>query len=274
MIRLGHISYSNCFPIHSRLIDRPAEGDPELVVGVPSELNDLLARGRIDVAPCSSIEYARHSAEYRILPDLVIGARGAVQSILFLSTRPPSELGDGVVAVPNASATSVVLLKILLRQRWGVTPEFRWFDQLASDPFAEGAHAALFIGDVALRRDLYPSAEHRFDLGEEWLAHTGLPFAFAIWQAGGGDDAALIRLHESLVASRAYGRQNRSLLAGRYADHFGMPARELETYWSTLVFDLDEAMLEGLRAFYEGAAEVGAIGEAPRLRFVGQGAIL
>ena len=59
--------------------------------------------------------------------------------------------------MPTASATSVVLLKVLLRLRWGVRPRFRWFDQAAEDPFAAGADAALFIGDVALRADLYPA---------------------------------------------------------------------------------------------------------------------
>lgn len=269
MIRLGHISYSNCFPIHSRLIDRPAEDDPELVVGVPSELNRLLDQGEIDVAPCSSIEFARHADRYRILPDLVIGARGAVQSIQFLSRRRPSELGSSTIAIPNSSATSVVLLKILLRQRWGVEPSFRWFDQLLEDPFNDGADAALFIGDVALRPDLYPALGHRFDLGVEWWEHTGLPFAFAVWQANPEHPGSLSALHRSLVESREYGRANRSRLARRYADHFGMAAAELEAYWSTLVFDLDGPMIDGLNAFYSGAAEIGAIDRAPELRFLG-----
>lgn len=271
-LRLGHIVYSNCFPVHARLLDRGVPAWIDVVEGVPGRLNGLLETGEIDVAPCSSIEFARNADRYRVLPDLVIGARGPVRSIIFASTRPPEELDGAVVAVPTASATSVVLLKVLLRLRWGVRASFRWFDQALEDPFAAGADAALFIGDVALRRDLYPHVPHRFDLGAEWWAHTGLPFAFAVWQAGGGSDRALRRLHEELLASRAYGFANRTALAARWAGHFGFDADFLDAYWAGLSYELDDAMLAGLTAFYHQAAEIGEIPVAPRLHFAPSGA--
>lgn len=266
-LRLGHITYSNCFPVHAGLVDGAITDGPAMVEGVPSHLNGLLARGEIDVAPSSSIEYARNADRYRILPDLVIGARGPVRSILFLSRRDPRDLAGATVAMPTASATSVVLLNVLLRMRWGVAPATRWFDQAREDPFAGGADAALFIGDVALRPDLYPEIPARFDLGAEWWAQTGLPFAFAVWQASGGTDAQLSHLHRQLLESRAYGLEHRVSLADKYAAHFGMPADFLAGYWADLTYDLDGAMTEGLRAFYRYAAEVGQIESAPALRW-------
>jgi chorismate dehydratase len=266
-LRLGHITYSNCFPVHAGLVDGAVANPPRMVEGVPSYLNGLLERGEIDVAPSSSIEYARNAARYRIVPDLVIGARGPVRSILFLSRRDPRELGDAVVAMPTASATSVVLLNVLLRMRWGVAPRTRWFDQARDDPFAAGADAALFIGDVALRPDLYPRMPVRLDLGAEWWEHTGLPFAFAVWQAAGGTDAQLAALHGQLLESRAYGLENRVALADKYAAHFGMPADFLAGYWADLSYDLDGSMTEGLRTFYRYAAETGQIDAAPALRW-------
>jgi chorismate dehydratase len=267
-LRLGHIVYSNCFPVHARLLDVGAPEWIDIVQGVPSQLNALLERGEIDVAPCSSIEFARNADRYRVLPDLVIGARGPVRSIVFAATRPPEELDGALVAMPTASATSVVLLKVLLRLRWGVQPSFRWFDQAAEDPFAAGADAALFIGDVALRPDLYPRIPYRYDLGAEWWAHTGLPFAFAVWQAGGGSDGALRRLHATLLQSRAWGRANRAELAARWGERFGFTPAFLDGYWRDLSYELDGPMLEGLTTFYRLAAEIGEIPEAPRLRFV------
>src|SRR5688500_3636940 len=112
MIKLGHIEYSNCFPVHALLLTRmPAGSAVELVGGTPAELNEALAAGTIDVAPCSSIEYARHAERYRLLPDFVIGSDGPVGSILFECSRPIAELNDATIKVPTASATSVVLLK-------------------------------------------------------------------------------------------------------------------------------------------------------------------
>jgi chorismate dehydratase len=266
-LRLGHITYSNCFPVHARLIDRPRPGDPVRVEGIPSYLNERLARGEIDVAPCSSIEFARHADVYRVMPELVIGSRGAVRSILLLSTRPPAELGPCSVGLPTASATSVVLLKILLRIRWEVSPEFFWFDQAREDPFARGAEAALFIGDVALRPGLHTELPVRLDLGEEWLLETGLPFAFAVWQVGKVDPDAARQLRRLLVESRAYGLERRAELAERYAAGFGFDAPLLDGYWRDLSYQLDAPMEQGLHTFYRLAAEIGEIPAVPELRW-------
>ena len=46
MIRLGHIEYSNCFPLHAELLERRT-ADVQVVRGVPSELNRALATGEI-----------------------------------------------------------------------------------------------------------------------------------------------------------------------------------------------------------------------------------
>lgn len=220
------------------------------------------------MAPCSSIEFARHADRYRLLPQLVIGARGAVRSILLLSDRPPTELDGRAVALPTASATSVVLLKLLLRLRWRVRPRFSWFDQAREDPFAGGADAALFIGDVALRPELFPAKPVRLDLGAEWWDETGLPFAFAVWQVGGGSPAALRELHRRLLKSRRYGQRRRAELAHRYAADFGFAPDVLDAYWAGLAYELDAPMLEGLTAFYRLAAELGEIPAAPALRWI------
>ena len=267
-LRLGHITYSNCFPVHARLMDCGAPDGIAITEGIPGVLNGMLDRGEIDIAPSSSIEYARHADRYRILPDFVIGSRGPVRSILFLSGRDPKELDGATVAMPTASATSVVLLKILLARKWGVRPRTFWFDQAKEDPFARGADAALFIGDVALRDGLYPDKPFRYDLGQVWWETTGLPFAFAVWQAASGSDAQLRRLHAALLESRAYGLEHRRALAERWAAHFGFTPDFLDAYWAGLTFELDDAMIEGLRTYYRYAAELGEIEPAPELRWV------
>jgi chorismate dehydratase len=62
VIRLGRISYVNMAPLFFRL-----QADVEQVAGVPTELNERLISGDIDLAPISSIAYARNSGELRIL---------------------------------------------------------------------------------------------------------------------------------------------------------------------------------------------------------------
>lgn len=258
MLRLGHIEYSNCVPVHALLLERPTP-DLELVSDVPSRLNADLAAGRIAAAPCSSIEYARHAAEYRILPGLAIGSFGPVQSILLETRVPLGQLHGRTVAVPTASATSVVLLRALLELRLGVVPHYRWFEQ--SDPAAlsdGGADAALRIGDVALTH-VPATGRAVVDLGAEWTAWTGLPFAFAVWQVRRDvDEADVRRLIDLLHESRAWFGHHAGELAHRHAARFGMPAARLLDYWSSLRYELDAPMRQGLLHFFELASRLGA----------------
>ncbi len=269
MLRLGHIDYSNCLPVHAQLLAVPS-ADLRVVHGTPTELNQALARGAIDVAPCSSIEYAHHADRYRVLPGLVIGSRGRVQSIRFESTRALTELTGQSVAVPTASASSVVLLRILLELRYGSSANLTWYEQLAeADPIRQGAAGALWIGDQALQR---PQLADRlvYDLGELWTEWTGLPFAFALWQTrlGSEHDTELrvlaARLHESLRASLKDPHQ----LAEQYAPRYGLPAAQLAEYWTGLHYALDETMQRGLLRFYELARELGEVSDVPALHWV------
>lgn len=269
MIRLGHIVYSNCFPVHARLLAEEPPADVEIVTGVPSELNRRLAAGTIDVAPCSSIEYARHAGEYVLLADLAIASDGAVGSILLESAVAPSELGGREVAVPTASATSVVLLRALLELRLGIEPVLRSWDQGSDpDPVAAGAAAALRIGDIALARAV-PDGRHVLDLGAAWREWTGLPFVFAVWQTTrAGADPEVIRLHERLLDSRAWFHTHAAELAQTHATTFDLPAGRLATYWQSLRYTLGDREKRGLVRFYEMAARLGEAPAAPALRFL------
>lgn len=261
MIRLGHIDYSNCVPVHSLLLERARPEGIDLVMGVPSELNEALLAGHVDVAPCSSIEYARHQDKYVVLPGLVIGSDGPVGSILLESSVPVEELSGRSIWLPTASASSVALLRILLETRLGLKPEYSWFHQAdAGDPVGVHAAAVLRIGDVALRRERVAGREV-LDLGEAWTEWTGLPFAYAIWQVRRDAEAGAIRrlhgiLHESLASFHEHAEE----LAGRHAARYRLEPDRLLRYWRSLQYTMDERMEQGLLRFYELAA---ALGEAP-----------
>ncbi len=77
-MRLGRIGYINCYPVYGA-IDRGLVPLPaDLVTGTPSELNDLLAAGELDVSVVSAVEYARNARDYVLLPDLAISCDGPV----------------------------------------------------------------------------------------------------------------------------------------------------------------------------------------------------
>src|SRR3954469_25810973 len=105
-VRLGRIGYVNMAPVFFRL-----EADVAEIVGVPTELNRQLVPGELDVAPISSIEYARNADTLRLLPRLCVSSDGAVESIQLISKSPLERIRS--IAVTPESATSVVLTRVL-----------------------------------------------------------------------------------------------------------------------------------------------------------------
>src|ERR687888_2374151 len=155
------------------------------VQGVPTELNSRLLAGELDVAPISSIEYARNAERLRLLPRLCVGSEGAVDSIQLVSRKPLEQVRS--IAVTPESATSVVLTRVLLPEAEHV-------------PLGEEADAKLLIGDAALRSAFEDPTPHH-DLGRLWLERTRLPMAFAVWACADPPPEGLSEPEDALVAS-------------------------------------------------------------------------
>lgn len=283
MLRLGNIDYSNCYPIHGPVLERHRPAWLRVVDGPPAELNRRLATGELDIAPGSSIELARHHGEYSALRGLCIGSDGPVESIALISRLPLEALDGRPVALPTASASSRCLLRILLELRAGVRPVWMDFDQTGGDPLvttvsdSSGADesrptspvAALFIGDIALRRSSRPG-ELRFDLGQAWTDWTGLPFVYAVWMVRNAYAEAreTLHLHRLFTARRDELPEAFEILAGDAQRRYGFPRARLLRYWSHIRYELDDAMLRGLEHFLRLAAEIGEAPSTYDLRFV------
>jgi chorismate dehydratase len=278
MIRLGNIDYSNCYPIHGPVLEGDRPDWLSVIDGTPSDLNRLLANGELDIAPGSSIELARHAREYAALRGLCIGSDGPVESIILATRHPLEELDRKVVALPTASATSRCLLRILLESRMGIRPHWVDFDQQQVDPLRTGVgsrpdergpEAALFIGDVALRRETQPG-ETNVDLGEEWTTWTSLPFVYALWlvsdRAAARPETAV--LHDLFLARRDAIEANVEAMADRAGSRYGFPPSRLRSYWSRIRYNLDDRMLSGLRHFLTLAEEIGQAPPVKRIRLV------
>jgi chorismate dehydratase len=247
MIRLGRISYVNMAPVFHRL-----ELEVEQVSGVPTELNRMLLDGEVDVAPISSIEYARHADRLRLLPRLCVSSEGAVDSIQLVTRLPLNRVRT--IAVTPESATSVVLTRVLLPAA----------DQV---PFDEPADARLLIGDAALRSAFEDPTPHH-DLGRLWLERTGLPMVFAVWAAPEPLVDGLAELQEALVASVRAARAEPERLAYDASERYGYPAGFLARYFEKLRYSFGPRERAGFNTFLEMALDVGCLDRVPELRFV------
>ena len=273
-LRVGEIRNANCTPIYSTLKLRCDCAGYEFVTGEPSELNALLAKGEIDVSASSSIEYARHWREYLIIPDISISSTGDVGSILLFSKRPMGALGGHKIAVSNASATSTVLLKALLKFSYGIeaglVPERPRLSAMLSD-----CEAALLIGDEALMERKRLSGREGllvYDLGGLWQEFTGLPFVYALWMVREDSALRLPDLAENfkkevvLAKGDALSRLDDIAAAAPESAWMGAPA--LADYWRAMSYDLNPRHEAGLLRFYELAKELGEVPQVPPLRFI------
>lgn len=271
-IRLGRIGYLNVLPLHYPLEQGILQGDFKLVSGPPASLNLLMDQGQLDISGCSCIEYARHPEKYLILPDLAIGSRGPVQSVLLLCRTRPEDLDGASVLVSAQTHTSAALLDLLLRQHIGVTPSYRIGDATALLAAGERPEAILCIGDEALNLRRHPDYPTRMDLGEAWREWTGLPFIFGLWIAN--RETACARREEVqagarlLIQAKKWGQANLDLISAVAARDSILSEAEMRSYFAGLVYDLGLEELEGLRLFYERLAEAGMIPAPPELAFL------
>jgi len=272
MLRIGRISYANCTPIFHELQKQAPGEDYRFICGVPSHLNALLAAGEIDVCPSSSIEYALHPGRYLILPDLSISSIGAVASVLLFSRIPIEELDGQKIMLSSESATSVNLLRILMKNRFGCSCSFTVSEQPLVSALQE-ASAMLLIGDAALRASLSDADLLVYDLGELWHEWTALPFVFAVWfcgrQVAKDRYAEVARLARQLIASKKSACSDLESIVQSSSEADWMGSDRLVAYWrNNISYNLDSMHLDGLRLFFRYCVELGLLQAEPVLHIL------
>src|SRR5436309_2890482 len=176
-MRIGAVSYLNTKPLVYGLAELAPQH--ELVFDLPSRLADDLSAGRLDVALIPSIEFFKDPT-YTIISDACIACRGPVRSVKLFSRVPLSAIHT--LALDEGSRTSAALVRILLRERFGIEPKFLPL-AIEARPETIEADALLLIGDRAIQP---PNGRFvaEWDLGDVWCRWSELPFVFAMWVAG------------------------------------------------------------------------------------------
>ncbi|MGD9900061.1 MAG: menaquinone biosynthetic enzyme MqnA/MqnD family protein [Calditrichaceae bacterium] len=167
------------------------------------------------------------------------------------------------IALDTSSRTSVALLKILLNEKYQISPEFIVM-QPDLPEMLKRADAALIIGDKALHyQDEYPLF---LDLGEEWFDMTGLPFVYAFWA---GQDFALNSADvAAIIRSKEIGLQNIDEISMEFAKSNPKDWRFYRDYLTNnILYSFGEKEKEGLNEFYHYAFYLGLIEHIPELHF-------
>jgi predicted solute-binding protein len=158
------------------MLHGPERSEVQLRFEIPSECAITIERREATIGLVPVAEISRQNLD--VVPGYGIACHGAVRSILLVSRKPVRQIQN--LAADASSRTSVQLARVVLREVYGVTPEF-----VSRPPHLENmlreCDAALLIGDSALVLDPYKLPFEVLDLGAEWYALTGLPMVFALW---------------------------------------------------------------------------------------------
>lgn len=231
-IKISAVSYTNTKPFiygieHSEILNKI-----DLSLDIPSDCAAKLINNQVDIGliPVAAIP---HVPNANIVADYCIGSIGAVNSVFIFSDVEVSEIKT--VRLDSHSRTSNNLAKVLLKFHWKLDVEFTTDIDAKTD-------AIVLIGD----RTFGKKADYAFayDMGQEWMGFTGLPFVYAAWVANKTIPQSFIKeFNEAL----AFGLGHRAELLK------DLPARDdfdLNDYlFHKLDFDLTEKKREALDLF-------------------------
>jgi chorismate dehydratase len=264
-LHCGRIKYTNDLPVYAAF-DAGAIAYPgTLHADVPARLNAMLLSGELDMSPISAFTWAANSEELVLLPDLCIGARDEVVSVVLVSPVPPSQLDGNAVYVSEESASGRYLLRVILERRYGLRPQY--LDEPNPLQRAGKGDSTLLIGDSAIDAVERFPAGSVYDLGTLWHEWTGLQTVFAVWAARRDaydrDPAAIAQCMHALTDSYTWSRSHPHEVVALAQRAIARPPGFYERYYGKLNFMFHVAAQNGLAAYCRELVAIGAIREVP-----------
>lgn len=264
-LRCGRIQYTNDLPVYAAFDAKAIEYPGTLHSDVPANLNAMLLSGELDLSPVSAFAYAKNAEEFVLLPDLCIGARREVISVVLVSRTPPALLDGATIALTKESASGANLLRVLLERRYGVKANF----VQSENPLdaARAGEPALLIGDTAIDAILEIDEAYVYDLGILWHDWTGEQTVFAVWAARRDvferDPQAVRACMHALTDAYTWGRAHYADVIADAQTIKPRPAGFYENYYAKLNFMFHSAAQNGLAAYCRELAAIGAIDRIP-----------
>ncbi|HNW99567.1 MAG TPA: menaquinone biosynthesis protein [Bacteroidales bacterium] len=174
-LQITAVSYLNTLPFVYGIDYSGILKNFKLSLEVPSKCAENFKNGKADIAliPVGALLQLKN---YKYISDYCIGSKGNVKTVLLLSQIPLQEIKS--IYLDEHSLTSVNLVRILAKHFWNINPV--WID---SNKMMQGSmqdmESLVAIGNKTFQ--LEKKFKYVYDLSDEWLKFTGLPFTFACW---------------------------------------------------------------------------------------------
>jgi len=233
-IKISAVSYTNTKPFiygieHSDIIN-----EVDLSLDIPSDCANKLIDNKVDIGliPVATIPLVSNA---NIITNYCIGSIGAVNSVFIFSNVPVNEIKT--VKLDAHSRTSNNLAKVLLKFHFKVDVEFTTNLEAETDAF-------VLIGDRTFGKK--GDFKFAYDMGEEWMKFTGLPFVYAAWVANKTIPEAFVKEFDKALA---LGLANRESVLKELPV---LPNFDLKDYlFDKLNFDLTDDKRKALNLFLD-----------------------
>jgi chorismate dehydratase len=238
--KIAALSYLNTTPFIYG-IRHEGNFEADLLLTPPSETLVNFVEGKADIALLSTAAVpSLVGAE--IVTDYCIGASSAVRTVVVVGNTPISRVRR--IWLDAHSRTSVQLAGYLAAHRWHIAPEWLHMSDYSVMEQPQEGDAFMIIGDKVF--DYENRYAYSYDLAEEWIAQTSLPFAFAVWVSRKGVPYSV---HDALQRALTFGVEHiyEALLDSPYAE------REYAYEYLTRNIDylFDEQKHRALKKFWD-----------------------
>ena len=242
---IGKIPYLNSVPFYERIEKRRFKIFPV----TPRRMGVLASKGQIDAGLFSLMDYMRQKADFEIVP-FCIATRDHVKSVMLFSNHGWKDLEGRTIGITDDTATSVQLLHVLLRKKYGVHAKLKRMHSGIND--LGQFDAVLLIGDEALRANKFGLAgfELSYDLATEWYDWQKLPFVFAVWAARNavGEDMKH-ELNEIIHLSLESSENALEIVGEAHAKRIGLTQEEATDYLRCFSYKLGEREQKAIEVF-------------------------
>ena len=246
-IKISAVEYLNSKPFIYGLEKSEVKDHIDLSLDMPSICAEKLINNQVDISLVPVIAIPKIK-EAHIITDFCIGAVGRVSSVMLYSEVSLQEIKE--IILDYQSNTSVAMVKVLAKNFWNINPQWKKGSEGFEKNFG-GTTAAVIIGD----RTLQMEKKHPFiyDLAEEWMKFSGLPFVFACWVANKKLDDNFLKLFNEAIT---FGIRNKEFAIQEWSEKFSSKVNVREYLEKSISYPFDDAKKKGLELFLRLAVEI------------------
>ncbi len=241
-VKISVVSYLNSKPFIFGLENSELINKIDLQLDIPSVCAQKLQDGIVDVGliPVAIIPQLKESY---IISDYCIGAESNVVSVCLYSDVPLDKIET--ILLDYQSKTSVVLVKILAQSFWKINPKWENSIKNFEDTISE-ATAGVIIGDRTF--GINSKYTYKYDLAEEWIKFTGLPFVFACWVS---NKQLPVNFINNFNSALAYGIDNIMVISAAIQEKNDYTVNVEEYLTNNISYSFSERKKQGLAMFLE-----------------------